>query len=102
MTLYAGETVRLSTKATKYDGTTPLTPDDIDSAWVVVFDADNVVVLDSTELAWDAASQEWFYDWPTDSSGTYRAKFRLVGIGIDAWEYLRVRLKADPIPTGGS
>lgn len=99
MTLYAGETTRITTTATDFDGEA-LTDDNVSSATVTIYKkADNTVVLPTTPMTYDTVDEQWFYDWDTDliSSGTYLAKVRLIGATFDTWEFKRFRLSTNPV-----
>lgn len=106
MTLYAGETVQVTTTATGLDGTTALTDDDVVSVVIEIRDSALELVVEETEMEWDPVGDEdgpfWFYDWPTVTGGatpvaiepaTYKAKCTVLGAGTwTSFEYKRIRL----------
>jgi hypothetical protein len=93
MTLYVGETIRISTSATDYDGD-PIVNVDVTSATVEVQRSDGEEALAETAMSWDGDDNEWYYDWDTDDLevGTYIAKCRIVGLSLDSWEFKTFRL----------
>jgi hypothetical protein len=99
MTLYAGETTRITSTAEDFDGT-PLTDANVSSATVTIYKkSDNSIILPTANMVYSDDDAQWFYDWDTDavSSGTYLAKVRLVGATFDTWEFKRFRLSTNPV-----
>lgn len=99
MPLYVGETVRVTNRATGFDGL-PLTDADVDSVTIAIYDSDGVEVLAETPMAWDALGDGggplWYFDWSTGgrASGPYTAKVRVIGpSGRDSFEYVTIRLR---------
>jgi hypothetical protein len=97
MTSYAGETITLKTSATQIDDSrTPILDADVSSTEIRIFRvSDDVEVLTSTPMVWDATDSEWRYSWTTTEAGKFEAKLRLVGPTFDTWEYAKVSIKAD-------
>jgi hypothetical protein len=107
VTTYVGETMIVWQTAT-WAGE-PLTGPDIASVYATIYDADSEVVVGPEAMTWNPnakdsdgeAQPRWEYMWDTAglSPGTYRARIEITGVnGTVAWEYLRMRLKADPLP----
>jgi hypothetical protein len=96
MPLFVGETVRVKTSAKDYDERA-LTDEEVTAAKISIYDSDNTVVVDDADMAYDATSLFWYYDWDTTSAdpGAYRAKCTLTGIAFTSWEYATIRLRAD-------
>lgn len=99
MTVFAGETIRISTTLTDFDAETALTEDDVTQVTVEVSRrVDDEVVLEETEMTYDAVDGEWYYDWNTSlptvqDVGTYIAKVTAYGLGgTNSWEFKRFRL----------
>lgn len=97
MTIYAGETVRISTTALNYDQETPLTDDDVTSATVKIYNR-SLVLLVSEDMEYNASRQEWYYDWETGGAtpqnpSTYYARITLVGASFDTFEVKRFSLR---------
>lgn len=102
MTLYAGETVQVTTTATGLDGTTALTSADVSHVKVQIFDSAGDTVVGLTTMTWSAEDLFWFYDWYTGGAGatptavepgTYKAKCTVTGAGTwTSFEYKRIRL----------
>lgn len=95
MPLYARESLRISTYATKPGTETRLGPADVDSVTVEIRDADLVEVVAPAVMVWEAAADEWAYYWVTTAieAGTYRAKCTITGPQLETFEYLRIRLR---------
>ena len=106
MTNYAGETFRITTTSEDFEGTA-LTPNDIDSMWITVYDSTGSVLVSTVEMSWSATELLWFYLWTTKTNaatpvnldpGTYRAKVTLVDLdGHENWEFKRIRLARNPV-----
>lgn len=99
MTIYAGETIRISTTALNFDQETPLTEDDVSGAEVRIYNRDLTLLATETMLYSDDRV-EWYYDWDTggatpQSPGTYYAKITLTGSSIpfDTFEIKRFSLR---------
>lgn len=95
----------------------PLTNATLIEVRVTIYKADNTVVsgVNNQVMAWNpvptwsmkagnatiTGTGWWEYLWDTTgiAAGTYRAKVTLTGTtGGKNFEYLRIRLKADPLP----
>lgn len=99
MTVFAGETIRISTTLTDFDAETALTDADVVSVKVVINrKVDDTEVLAETDMTYDTADGKWIYDWNTGSPtlqdvGTYIAKVTAYGLsGKNSWEFKRFRL----------
>jgi hypothetical protein len=98
MTDYAGETYVVFATAEDFDDT-PLTPDDVDSVEVIIYDRAFTELVAQTAMTWDPDAEEWQYEWDTDAvdPGTYRAKVIVLGPGDrENFEYKRIRLARRP------
>lgn len=98
MTLYAGELVKITQTALKDDEA--LLPDDITAVWLTLYNAEAAIVVDETEMDWDATFDRWQYLWDTTGvdPGSYRARVRVEGVdGGSVWEYQRFRLTRNPV-----
>ena len=98
MALYAGETVRVKSEITDFNGVA-ITPDDVTEATITIYDTAGDVVIDAAPLTYDTTYTYWYYDWDTvvGTEGAYRAKVRFVGAAYDTWEYITVRLRRNPV-----
>lgn len=104
---YAGEPRRIVTDAARnFDGRV-LTPDDVISVTVEVFNnALDTVVLPVTPMDYildtgDVDLNNWAFIWDTTGldPGTYRAKVVVTMLdGLESFEYKRIRLARDPHP----
>lgn len=99
MAKYVGETIRISTTATDFDGDTELGDGDFDTIELTIYDADGDLVTGPHDMDWDALRSHWAYDWDTDAAdaGTYRLKVRVATGSTENWEYGRLSLKANPV-----
>lgn len=100
MTIYAGETVRITNASTFRD--TTLEDGDVDSVEITIWEPDNTTVLvDEVTMNWDTENSEWYYDWnsPAGEPGRYRVRVKVEGpASTVSWEYLNVTLKTDLAP----
>ena len=98
MAIYSGETIRIRTSATDFEGLT-LTNDDVTAAEITFYDQAGDPVHGPAVMQYDSGNVRWFYDWNTTgmSGGQYRIKVRLTGLLFDSWEYARVRLSDNPV-----
>lgn len=101
MTLYVGETTRIQTTATDFEGA-PLTNLNVTQALVTIWrKSDNVIVLNAANMTYDSDTGAWHYDWQTgatpQSAGSYLAKCFLAGVDFETWEYKTFRLVANPV-----
>lgn len=94
MTVYAGETIRISTLATDANDD-PIVDTDVSSTEIVILDSDLTPVVNTT-LTWSASKQYFYYDWDATYEGTFNARLRLVGVNLDTWEYRKIKIKANP------
>lgn len=97
MALYAGETTRIKSTGLDFDGTS-LTNLNVNIASVVIKNKLDSTTVATANMAWDTTHAYWYYDWDTTSvdSGAYRAKVTFTGAGFSTWEYIDIRLKANP------
>ena len=99
MSIYAGETVRISTTAVNFDQETPLTQDDVSGAEIKIYNRELVLLVDAT-MSYNEDRAEWYYDWDTGEGatppapGTYFARLTLIGSAVpfDTFEIKRFRL----------
>lgn len=101
MPLYTGETTRIQTSATDYNGVT-LDDDNVETALVTIYrKSDNEIIVQEASMAWDPVNGVFYYDWQTgatpQAAGTYLAKVYLAGIDYETWEYKRFKLLANPV-----
>ena len=95
MTLYAGETVTITTSATQPDGTT-ITDADVTGAFITIYDkTSGSVVQAEASLTWDATNEQWSYAWSTTVAGSFDARLRLTGLTFDTWEFVAIKVKED-------
>lgn len=99
MTIYAGETVRISTTAKNFDHVTPITDDEVSGATVKIYSKELVLIV-AADMLYDEDRVEWYYDWQTggatpQSAGTYYARLDLIGSSIpfDTFEIKRFALR---------
>lgn len=99
MAKYVGETIRISTTATDFDGVSLLEDDDFDTVEVTIYDAIGDVISGPVAMVWDEDHTHWAYDWDTDAveAGTYRLKVRVATGSTENWEFGRVQLKNNPV-----
>ncbi len=97
MTLYVGEAVRIRSSAVGYDDGV-LTPTEITTASIEIKNSEGTVVQATTAMTYDTSIEAWYYDWNTASvaAGSYKAKVVLAGGFYNNWEYVTIRLKANP------
>lgn len=109
MTIYTGETVRVRTSATGYNGAA-ITEDDVTDVTMEFFDSTGeslFTVSTASGVTYDTLNGRWYYDWHTDigvqaspvpTVGAYKVKvYYHGGTAFDSWEYLTVRLKRNPV-----
>lgn len=107
MALYVGELVRLTVTAKSF-ASESVSPDDIDSMNVSVYNAAGEVVIAEREMTWQPDEELWYWLWMTTTDetptgelidpGTYRAKVRMIDLDDHpSVEYLRVRLSRNPV-----
>lgn len=102
---FAGETVRVRSKITGYDGE-PITDADGVTVTLDVWDTNKVHLFGPVTMAWESVRKYWFYDWPTVTAdatpvalpvGTYRSRVTAEGGGKDAWQFGRIKLSPNPV-----
>jgi hypothetical protein len=93
MTIYAGETVQITTDLKDFDGDTPLTVNDVLQVTLEIF-RQGVSVHGPVLMVWDADSGRWEYIWDSDGfdPGTYLARCQADGTQFSAWEFKNLRL----------
>lgn len=64
MTIYVGELVRLTATAKSFSSAS-VSPDDIDSMNVSIYNADLEEVLSEREMTWQPDEELWYYLWMT-------------------------------------
>lgn len=101
MPLYTGETTRIQTSATDYNGEA-LTDENVDTALVNIYrKADNALIVADAAMSYDPDEGVFYYDWQTGATpqdpGSYFAKVYLAGDDYETWEYVRFRLLANPV-----
>lgn len=99
---YVGETYRITVEAQDFNAEA-VSPSDIDSMYVQIWDADDAVVVAETEMIWNSEEELWYYVWETSVASTVpgKYKFRCRLLDLDthsSWEYGEIRLKANPVP----
>lgn len=96
---YVGETIRIATTATDFDGETALTDADLDSVELTIYDAALAVVVGPVAMTWNATYSHWAYDWDTSAAeaATYRLKVQMTSGTTESWEYGRLALKTNPV-----
>lgn len=99
MAKYVGETIRISTTATDFDGDTALEDGDLATIEVTIYDSAGDVLTGPHDMDWDADHSHWAYDWDTNAvdAGTYRLKVRVATGSTENWEFGRVQLKSNPV-----
>lgn len=99
MALYVGETVRVKSSGTNLDESSPLTDTDVESVEVTIYDSAGDVVVGPESLTYDSTDVEWYYDWDTEgeAAGSYRAKVIYHGVTFIGWEFIRIRLRSNPV-----
>lgn len=97
MTIYAGESVRISTDLKDYDGNL-LTNADVVGVTIEIY-LSGASILASTSMTWDASLQKWTYNWDTTGRvvGNYLVKCIAAGVDFEAWEYAIVRLNRNRV-----
>jgi len=101
MTICVGETIRVQTTATNFEGD-ELTDQNVTTATVTIYrKTDNAVVAGPANMTFDTDTGAWHYDWQTgatpQSAGSYLAKCFLAGLEFETWEYKTFSLRANPV-----
>lgn len=98
MTLYVGETTRLKSVGTDFDGE-PLTDSNVTSATLtVVLKSDLTEVVSEEDMTWDEDLAYWYFDWDTSGqeAGAYKARVKYLGATFETWEFKDFRLRVNP------
>jgi hypothetical protein len=98
MALYVGETTRIKSEGTDFDGE-PLTDTNVTSATLtVVLKSDLSVVVDEEDMTYDDDLEYWYYDWDTSGqdAGAYKARVTYLGATFETWEFKDFRLRVNP------
>lgn len=102
MTMYAGETIWITSQPFDFDAKRALTNEDLSSVKAYVYDSSKTLVLDGVDLAWDPEQGFWLYLWKTDgqSAGSYKAKI-VITSALDNteinWDWKTFRLNRDKV-----
>lgn len=79
MTIYAGETVKVFSRALNWDNS-PVTPSDA-AVVVTVYDELGLTSVQDAPMAWSNVTQRWEYDWLPALPGSYRIEVTVNGPG---------------------
>jgi hypothetical protein len=102
---FAGETLRVRSKITDYDGKAITDADGV-TVTLDVWKPDKTKLFGPVTMAWESVHKYWFYDWATVTAdatpvalaaGTYRSRVTAVGGGKDAWQFGRIKLSPNPV-----
>lgn len=102
---FAGETVRVRSKITDYDGVAITDADGV-TVTLDIWNPDKTHLLGPVEMLWQPTHAYWYYDWTTKTTdatpvalavGTYRSRVTAEGGGKDAWQFGRIKLSANPV-----
>ena len=92
MALYDGETIRIKATVTDFDGN-PVTPTEISSAVVSLYDDLNNYVFQNVALSWNSTLNYFYYDWQDALPGTFTSLCVFTGFGYEVFDYGSVRVK---------
>jgi hypothetical protein len=102
---FAGETVRVRSKITDYDGKA-VTDADAVTVTLDIWTPGKTHFAGPLTMTWETVHKYWYYDWVTNDGaatptafpiGTYRSRVTVEGGGKDAWQFGRIKLSPNPV-----